>query len=115
MKLIDGMTATQHRVILTWIEEWLEIDPEDLLEENKDLLYADFMQLATDPVKNRLEWIVEMDSALGAAEHVVHGSRQTMCTCYCVGSRPQAQLEYDDVLVDVEGSMRWRRCRKQIH
>ncbi len=114
MKLKDGITSAQHILILKRIEECLEIDPEELLKKNKDLLYADFTQLAIGPVKNKLEWIAEMDSGMRAAEHVVRGSRQTVRTRYCAGSRPWARLEYEAVLVDGEGSMKWRRRRKRV-
>lgn len=88
------------------IEECLEIDPEDLLDENRDLLQLDFERLATGPVKDKMEWIAEMESAMGAAEHVSYGSRHTVRTRYCTGRRPRARIEYKAVLVDQEGSMK---------
>jgi hypothetical protein len=114
MKLEDNLTADQHRQILTRIEECLEIDPEDLLDENRDLLQLDFERLATGPVKDKMEWIAEMESAMGAAEHVSYGSRHTVRTRYCTGRRPRARIEYEAVLVDQEGSMKWRRRRKRV-
>jgi hypothetical protein len=71
MILEDGMTAEQHKLILARIEECLEIDPGDLLEVNQGLLQLDFEQLTTGPVKKKVEWIAEMESAMGVTEHVV--------------------------------------------
>ncbi len=45
-----------------------------LLEEHCHLLFSDFVALASAPTKDKLEWISEIDSALGAASHVAHGS-----------------------------------------
>ena len=64
MKLEDNLTADQHRQILTRIEECLEIDPEELLDENRDLLQLDFERLATGPVKDKMKCIAEMESAM---------------------------------------------------
>jgi hypothetical protein len=114
MKMEDNLTADQHRQILTRIKECLEIDPEELLEKNWDLLQLDFERLATGPVKDKMEWIAEMESATGAAEHVSHGFRHTVRTRCCTGRCPRARIEYEAVLVDGEGSMRWRRRRKRV-
>ncbi len=72
----DDSGVTQ--LILTRIEGCLEIDPGDLLEENQGLLHLDFEQLATGPVKEKVEWIAEMELAMGAAEHVVQGLHQAI-------------------------------------
>jgi hypothetical protein len=89
---------------------FLHTDPEQLLEEH--LLFFDFAALASGPTKNKLECISEIDSALGAASHVAHGSQHAVRTRYCQGRQPHAQTEYELVLVDAEGRMRlWRRCK----
>jgi hypothetical protein len=44
-KVKDGMTATQHNLILSWMEECLLIDSADLLVEDRQLLNAGFDQL----------------------------------------------------------------------
>jgi hypothetical protein len=49
-------------------------DPEQLLEEHHHLLFSDFAALAFGPTKDKLEWISEIDSALGATSHVARGS-----------------------------------------
>ena len=84
------------------------------MDENRDLLHLDFERLATGPVKDKMEWIAEMESAMGAAEHVSNGSRHTVRTRYCTGRRPRARIEDEAVLVDGEGSMKWRRHRKRV-
>ncbi len=106
------MMMEQHHSVLARIKECLEIDPEVLLEENQCLLHIDFESLAKGRVKDKVEWIAEMESAMGVAEYVVKGSHQTVRTRYCMGSRPQARMKYEAVLVDGEGSMQWRRRRK---
>jgi hypothetical protein len=80
LKIRDGMTALQHKVILVRIAECLEIDLEDLLKENGNLLYSDFERLATGKAKDTLEWVAEMDLAMGMAEKVANGSCQALCT-----------------------------------
>ena len=73
------------------------------------MLHADFKQLASGFAKDKGEW-VEMESAMGAAEHVAKGSHQTVYTSrYCIGSHPGAQMEYEAILVDREAHMQWRQ------
>jgi hypothetical protein len=95
-------------------EGFLYTDPEQLLEEHHHLLFSDFAALASSPIKDKLDWISEIDSALGAASHVAHGSQHAVRTRYCQGHWPRAQTEYKLVLVDAEGSMQWRQCCKQV-
>ena len=113
LKVSDGLTVAQHESILTTMEGYLHTDPAQLLEENRHLLYSNFVALAEGPTKDRVEWISEIESALGAAEHVARGSRQAIRTRYCVGKRPRVRKEYESVIVDAEGSMKWRRRRKR--
>ena len=61
----------------------------------------------------KLEWIAGMDSAMGAAEHIVGGSRTALHTRYCHGSRLRMRLEYEVVQVNQEGSLPWHRQRKR--
>jgi hypothetical protein len=78
MKVKDGVTAAQHNLILTRMEECLLIDPTDLLVEDRQLLDADFHQLTRGPTSDKLEWLAEMNSARGAADHVSKGSRHAL-------------------------------------
>jgi hypothetical protein len=112
LEVKDGWTATAHATISKTMEGFLHTDPEQLLKEHRHLLFSDFAALASGPTKDKLEWISEIDSALGAASHVARGSRHAVQTRYCRGHRPCAPTEYELVLVDTEGSMRWWRYRK---
>jgi hypothetical protein len=71
---MDGWTDAAHETILETMEGFLHTNPEHLLEEYRHLLLSDFAALASGPTKDKLEWISEIDSALGATSHVVHGS-----------------------------------------
>ena len=113
MSLQDGLPRDKHEQILMRIKGCLGIDPGDLLEEDRVLLQVDFERLATSSAAEKLEWIVGMDAAMGAAEHIAGGSCHALHTGYCRGSRPRMRLEYEAVQVDQEGSLHWRRQRKQ--
>ena len=114
MALQDGLPQAKHEEILAQIENCLGIDLSDLLEEDHVLLRVDFELLAVGTATKKLEWIAGMESAMGAADHIACGSCQALRTRYCRGSCPRMQLEYEAVQVDQEGSMHWRRQRKQI-
>jgi hypothetical protein len=112
LEVKEGQTAAAHETILETIEGFLHADPEQLLKKHCHLLFSDFAALASGPIKDKLEWISDIDSALGASSHVALGSWHAVRTRYCQGCRPCAQMEYKLVLVDAEGSMRWwRRCK----
>jgi hypothetical protein len=68
LEVKDGQTATAHEIILKTMEGFLHTVPEQLLEEHCHLLFSDFAALASGPTKDKLEWISEIDSAMGAAE-----------------------------------------------
>jgi hypothetical protein len=70
----EGWTAAAHEIILETIEVFLYTDPKQLLEEHRNLLFSDFAALVSSPIKDKLEWISEIDSALGTASHVAWGS-----------------------------------------
>jgi hypothetical protein len=74
LEVKDRWTAAAHKTILKTMEGFLHTDLEQLLEERRHLLFSDFAALASGPSKDKLEWISEIDSALGAASHVAHGS-----------------------------------------
>jgi hypothetical protein len=114
LEVKDRWTAAAHKTILETMEGFLQTDPEKLLEEHRHLLFSDFAALASGPTKDKLEWISEMDSALGAASHVACGSQHVVRTRYCPVRRPCVQMEYKSILVDAKGSMRWRRHCKQF-
>ncbi len=93
LEVKEGQTAAAHETIRETMEGYLHTDPEQLLEEHPHLLFSDFAALASGPIKNELEWISEIVSALGAASHVVRGSWHVVWTRYCPGHWPCAQTE----------------------
>jgi hypothetical protein len=74
LEVKDRWMAAAHKTILEAMEDFLHTDPEQLLKEHCHLLFSDFAALASGPTKDKLEWIPEIDSALGAASHVAGGS-----------------------------------------
>jgi hypothetical protein len=74
LEVKEGRTDAAHETILEIMEGFLHTDPEQLLEVHRHLLYSDFAALASGPTKDKLEWISEIYSALGAASHVTRGS-----------------------------------------
>ncbi len=74
LEVKEGQMAASHETILETIEGFLHTDPEQLLEEYCHLLFSDFAALASSPTKDKLEWISEIDSALGATPHMARGS-----------------------------------------
>jgi hypothetical protein len=89
-------------------------DPDNLVTENQELLHLDFEQLAAGPLRDKVEWITEMEWAMGAAEHVAHGSHQAVRTRYCKGRHTLSRTEYEAILVDGKGSMKWRQQHKRV-
>jgi hypothetical protein len=96
------------------MEGFLYTNPEQLLEEHFHLLFSNLAALTSGPIKDNLEWISEIDSTLGATSHMARGSRHAVRTRYCQGRQSYVQTEYESVLVDTEGSMRWQRRCKQV-
>ncbi len=74
LEVKDGWTATAHTTILKTMKVFLHTNLEQALEEHCHLLFSDFTDLASGSTKDKLEWISEIDSDLGAASHVAHGS-----------------------------------------
>jgi hypothetical protein len=74
LEVKDGRTAAAHKTISETMEGFLHTDLEQLLEEHRHLLFSDFAALASGPTKDKLEWISEIDSALGATSYVACGS-----------------------------------------
>jgi hypothetical protein len=115
MKVKDGLRIAQHNTILMRMEECLHIDSTDLLVEDQVLLETEFDKLTHGPTLDKLEWMAEMDTAQGAADHIAKGSRHALHSCYCSGPNPHMRMEYKDVLVDWDGSIEWRRQGKRFH
>jgi hypothetical protein len=70
----EGRSAAAHETILGTMEGFLHTDPEQLLEEHHHLFFSDFAAHASGPIKDKLEWISEIDSALGTASYVARVS-----------------------------------------
>jgi hypothetical protein len=83
LEVKEGQTAAAHETILETMEGFLYTGPEQLLKEHHHLLFSDFAALASGPIKDKLEWIFEIDSVLGTVSHVAHGSQHAVCTRYC--------------------------------
>ncbi len=66
--------AVAHKTILETMKDFLHTDPEQLLKEHCHLLFSDFAALTSDPTKDKLEWISEIESALGTASYVARES-----------------------------------------
>jgi hypothetical protein len=78
LEVKDERTAAAHETILETMEGFLHTDLEQLLEEHRHLLFSDFAALTSGPTKDKLEWISEMDYALGAASHMACGSQHAV-------------------------------------
>ncbi len=88
------------------MEECLQIDPGDLLVEERELLEADVDKLIHGPTLDQLEWLAEMDTAWGAADYIVRGSCFALHSGYCSGPNPRMRAEYKDVLFTRDGSIK---------
>ena len=111
---IEGMTMAQHEQLMEDIERYAELDPADLLPENRDLLNVDFEALGNGRAADRRYWAAEMESAVAAAKHVARGSTQTLRSRYCSGPRYDTRSYSIAPMVETEGSMRWRRRRRRL-
>ncbi len=78
------------------------------------MIFSDFVAVLPGPIKDKVEWISEIDSVLGAPSHVAWGSQHAVRTRYCQGCWPCAQTEYELVLMDTEGSMRWQMLQTDM-
>jgi hypothetical protein len=113
MKVKNSLTLAQHNTILRHMEECLQIDSTYLLVEDRELLEADFEKLIHGPTPDKLEWLAEINTAGGAADHIARESCHALCSCYCSGPNLRMGMEYEDKVVDHEGSMKWRRqCKR---
>jgi hypothetical protein len=113
LKIKDGCTVVQHQRALDEIEMCLDTDPEELLREHSHLLFTNFKNLATGPIKDKRQWVAEFEAARSAAHHVGKGSKVALRTRYSHAKFPQLQRMEESVQVNREGSLRWRR-RKRI-
>ena len=91
----------------------IHVETADLLVEDKTLLTVNFEDFGEGHTLIRQYWLADMEAAVSAADHVRRGSWQALRTRY--GRLNQrANTSRGDVLVDSEGSMRWRRRLRRI-
>ena len=104
---------SQHEDLMDEVERYAEIDPADLLPENKHLLEADFEALGEGAAVDRKFWVAEMDAVVSAASHVARGSTQAIRSRYSQGPQYDTRRYSIPPMVQSEGSLRWRRRRKR--
>jgi hypothetical protein len=73
-----------------------------------------FTKLVTGPVKDKVEFVAEMNAARRLARNVAKGTRVTLKTRFqkARGKLPRRNIVIEEVLVDNEGSLRWRRRKR---
>ena len=104
-----NLSAKQHQLLMERVEMLLQTDPHELLPEHRELLEMDFEKVGSgSPIDLQL-WAEEMDSAVAATSHVCRGSSQALRTRYCSGPNACMSVIEEQVFVDSEGSIRWRR------
>jgi hypothetical protein len=74
IRLVEGMTSTEHETIMDRVSTLLETNQLDLLPMHEKLLDQDFERLGAGPSADRLHWIAQMESALDAAS-IIKGKR----------------------------------------
>ena len=110
---VEGLTLPQHEQLMEEVERHAEVDPEDLLPENRKLLDTDFAALGGGAAVDRAYWVAEMNAAVAAAAHVQRGSTQTLRSRYCSGPQYNTRSYSIAPMVETEGSLRWRRRRRR--
>jgi len=75
-KVSDGLMTQHHETIMEEIENMItDVDPTDLLPEHRRLLNVDYEKLGEGRAEHRQSWLMEMESAVSAANHIIWGSR----------------------------------------
>jgi len=64
------------------MEVLLDIYPENLLPENRELLSYNFEETREASASERQYWIAQMETATYGAEHVRNRADQTICSCH---------------------------------
>jgi hypothetical protein len=100
---IDGCTRIKHNQLLEEIDRCLDSDPGVLLQDHRQLMFADFEKLAKGTVNDKRLWVAEFHAAVG------RGTRVTLRTRYPQAKHPRMQTVRETVQADLHGSLRWRR------
>ena len=110
---VEGLTMSQHEVLMEDVGRFAEVDPDDLLPENRRLLDVDFEALGKRAAVDRKFWVAEMDVAVAAASHAMRGSTQTLRSRFFQGPQYNTRRYSIPPMVQSEGSLRWRRRHKR--
>jgi hypothetical protein len=116
LKIKDGRTRAEHETLVAEILECAHVDPDDLLAEHRHLVGCNFMKLVTGPVKDKVEFVAEMRAARSLVRHIAKGTGAALKTRYAGksrGKRPRRNIIIEEVVVDNEGSLRWRRRKRR--
>ena len=113
LQVRGSLTQAQHDHLMDTIEDYIHVDPMTLLPEDRGLLKVDFDGLAESAPVDQETWVSEMETAVSAAAHVRVGSRQAIHSRFCTGPNPRSTVIEESVVVDSEGSIRWRRRRRR--
>ena len=102
-------TRIEHNQLLEEIDRCLDSDPGVLLQDHRQLMFADFEKLAKGTVNDKRLWVAEFHAARSLARHVGTGTRVTLRTRYPQANHPRMQTVRETVQADSHGSLRWRR------
>ena len=71
-KKLEGKSTTEHEAVIFQVRAMMLMDPEQLLPQHRSLLEQDFQWLGRGSTADRQIWLVQMNSAVGAAESLGH-------------------------------------------
>ena len=74
IRLMDGMTEAEHLEVYDRVEELIHLDPADLLPKHQYLLDDDFSKMCESSSIARKVWVLNIESALAAANSVKGGT-----------------------------------------
>eukprot|EP00985_Skeletonema_marinoi_P000027 scaffold8_cov142-Skeletonema_marinoi.AAC.20 len=109
----DGYTHAEHERILSKIQDFLWVDPQNLLPHDRGLLNETFESLGSSPAACEL-WIAAMEVAISAAEHARRQDDPSSCRRRLTTGPDYAPRTVEIVpIVDTEGSIRYKRRRRR--
>ena len=83
--------------------------------KHQHLVGCNFTKLVTGPTKDKVEFVAEMRAARSLARHIAKGTKVALKTRYAGRTRgklPRRNTVIEEVVVDSEGSLKWRRRRR---
>ena len=109
----DGYTHAEHERILSKMQDFLWVDPQDLLPRDRGLLNENFESLGSSPAACEL-WIAAMEVAISAAEHARRQDDPSSHRRRVTTGPDYAPRTVEIVpIVDTEGSIRYKRRRRR--